>query len=107
MALRPCECDGAACYLCTLYRTSRRYRAAWGGDPADVPAPENDPPPPARRGPCASLGDPIPGATAARLGLSVLRAWHPCAKGRGEHGHVCRCDVAAVCGACPDWTPAD
>ena len=61
---------------------------------------------PAPRSRCASLGEePIPGAEAARLNLSVLRQWYPCAKGRGTAGHVCQCDASATCAGCPDWTP--
>ena len=72
-----------------------------------LPAPESPSAAPPTRGPCAFLGEPIGGEAASRLGLSVVRTWHPCALGHGTKGHVCKCDVAATCGACPDWTPGE
>ena len=98
------------CRVCWLYAAGLlQDHDAPPATPRPTPAapPPADAAPPAPRSRCASLGtDPAPGATAARLGLSTLRQWHPCAKGRGTAGHVCLCAAAATCGACPDWTPA-
>lgn len=98
---RPCHCGRPDCGLCTLHRDSPRHRAAWDADPAPVPTPAAATP---ARGPCSHLGEPIAGAAASRLGLSVLRAWRPCARGHGTAGHVCQCGVGATCVGCPDWT---
>ena len=87
--------------MCRYYRDSPRHRAAWDAAPGDAAVS-----PPPSRGPCASLGKPITGAAADRLGLSVLRTWHPCEMGHGEQGHVCACAASETCGGCGDWAAA-
>ncbi len=55
--------------------------------------------------PCIHLRATITNEAAARIGLSTLRNWKPCAKNHGEKGHVCGCKSTATCAGCPDYEP--
>lgn len=104
---RPCVHSDIveACPVCRLYRDSALHRNAWDNVPPPAAAPPAEPPAEPPRAACESLGEPITGRAADRLGLSSVRTWLPCGDGHGENGHVCKCDVANTCGACPDYRP--
>ncbi len=87
------------CRLCYLAVTDAKYAAILSQASPHAPG----------AAACRSRGTPLVPSVQMRLGLGLLRQWHPCAQGHGTivegQAYVCAC--RGQCGpSCPDYQAA-